>query len=56
MIANFANDVHIMAPMHGVPYFMLKMGMKSEMKKMCTDKFFNDRWRDASALYYATMV
>lgn len=33
-IANFANNVHIQDSLHSMPFWMLKMGCKSQFKTM----------------------
>jgi len=42
--------------MNDMPYWVMKMGCKSEMKKMCRSAYFTEGFQEAGALYYATMV
>lgn len=56
MIANFANNVHIQAPMHNVPYFLMRSGCKKQMRQMMPRKYFSDEESNAGAEYYALMT
>ena len=56
-ILNYANNVHVQDGMHGMPFFMMKMGCESNMKTMCPAREgFTDEMNKAAALFYALMV
>jgi len=56
MIENYANDVHIQDQLHGMPYWMVKMGCNKEMKKMIPVRDFGEQFIESAAKYYALMV
>jgi len=55
-IANYANNVHIMAPFHKVPYCLLKWACRKLMEREMPKAYFTQEEAEAAGHYYALMV
>lgn len=55
-IENYANNVHIQAGMHSMPLWLMRMGCRSNFRKMLKEELFSDAYVNAAAEYYALMT
>ena len=56
-LENYENNVHIQDGMHGMPYWMMKMGCRKNIKEMMpSSKGYPAELQEAAAMYYATMT
>lgn len=56
MLQARANLIHLQAPMHSVPYWMLKRMMGGFFKTMLPEPLYTQETRDIITHYYALMV
>ena len=52
----FANNVHMMQGMQGMPFWLIKMGTRSNFRGMLKEEYFTDAIVDAATQYYALML
>ena len=43
-LVNYAQDVHLQDPIHYIPYFIAKVAIGKEMKKIIPDRYFSQEF------------